>query len=88
MIKQMVLEMEESVNKATLAVANAIANEKSLERKSKRLEKNPKTGNLELAKPCKPVAKTLPKPHWKRRLLPKRTTKTFCQFTNRQKKQP
>ncbi len=33
MLKQMVLEMEESVNKATLAVANAIANEKNLERK-------------------------------------------------------
>ena len=33
MLKQMVLEMEESVNKATLAVANAIANEKSLERR-------------------------------------------------------
>lgn len=33
MIKQMVIEMEESVNKATLAVAQAIANEKSLERK-------------------------------------------------------
>ncbi len=33
MLKQMVLEMEESVNKATLAVANAIANEKSLARK-------------------------------------------------------
>ncbi|MGQ9819132.1 MAG: PspA/IM30 family protein [Candidatus Kapaibacteriales bacterium] len=33
MLKQMVLEMEESVNKATLAVANAIANEKSLEKK-------------------------------------------------------
>ena len=33
MLKQMVLEMEESVNKATLEVANAIANEKSLERK-------------------------------------------------------
>lgn len=33
MLKQMVLEMEESVNKATLAVANAVANEKSLERK-------------------------------------------------------
>ncbi len=33
MLKQMVLEMEESVNKATLAVGNAIANEKSLERK-------------------------------------------------------
>ncbi len=33
MIKQMVLEMEESVNKATLAVAQAIANEKGLERK-------------------------------------------------------
>jgi len=32
MLKQMVLEMEESVNKATLAVAGAIANEKSLER--------------------------------------------------------
>ncbi len=33
MIKQMVIEMEESVNKATLAVAQAVANEKSLERK-------------------------------------------------------
>ncbi|MFM2134365.1 MAG: hypothetical protein RL156_1646 [Bacteroidota bacterium] len=33
MLKQMVVEMEESVNRATLAVANAIANEKSLERK-------------------------------------------------------
>lgn len=33
MIKQMVIEMEESVNKTTLAVAQAIANEKSLEKK-------------------------------------------------------
>ncbi len=33
MLKQMVLEMEESINKTTLAVAQAIANEKSLERK-------------------------------------------------------
>ncbi len=32
MIKQMVIEMEEAVNKATLAVGQAIANEKSLER--------------------------------------------------------
>ncbi|HVZ41464.1 MAG TPA: PspA/IM30 family protein [Candidatus Kapabacteria bacterium] len=32
MIKQMVLEMEDAVNKATLAVGSAIANEKSLER--------------------------------------------------------
>lgn len=42
MLKQMVLEMEESVNKATLAVANSIANEKSLERKIEkaRAEKN------------------------------------------------
>lgn len=30
MLKQMVLEMEESVNKTTLAVANAIANERGL----------------------------------------------------------
>ncbi len=36
MLKQMVIEMEESVNKATLAVANAIANEKSLERKKEK----------------------------------------------------
>ena len=36
MIKQMVVEMEESVNKATLAVGNAIANEKQLERKISR----------------------------------------------------
>jgi phage shock protein A len=33
MLKQMVLEMEESINKTTLAVANAMANEKSLQRK-------------------------------------------------------
>jgi phage shock protein A len=33
MLKQMVIEMEESINKTTLSVANAIANEKSLERK-------------------------------------------------------
>ncbi|MEJ5285855.1 MAG: hypothetical protein CH6_2943 [Candidatus Kapaibacterium sp.] len=39
MLKQMVLEMEESVNKATLAVANAIANEKSLERKIEKARK-------------------------------------------------
>jgi phage shock protein A len=32
MIKQMVIEMEEAVNKATIAVGSAIANEKSLER--------------------------------------------------------
>lgn len=36
MLKQMVIEMEQSVNKATLAVANAIANEKSLERKKEK----------------------------------------------------
>ncbi len=33
MLKQMVLEMEESINRATLAVANAMANEKTLDRK-------------------------------------------------------
>lgn len=33
MIKHMVIEMEESVSKATIAVGNAIANEKQLERK-------------------------------------------------------
>lgn len=32
MIKQMVIEMEEAVNKATIAVGSAIANEKQLER--------------------------------------------------------
>ncbi|MFN3306359.1 MAG: PspA/IM30 family protein [Candidatus Kapaibacteriota bacterium] len=40
MLKQMVLEMEESVNKATLAVANAIANEKSLERKLEKAKRD------------------------------------------------
>jgi len=39
MLKQMVLEMEESVNKATLAVAGAIANEKSLERRIEKTDK-------------------------------------------------
>ena len=33
MLKQMVLDMEESINKTTIAVANAIANQKGLERK-------------------------------------------------------
>mgnify|MGYP000848986473 FL=1 len=33
MLKQMVIEMEESINKTTLAVASSIANEKTLERK-------------------------------------------------------
>jgi phage shock protein A len=36
MLKQMIIEMEESINKTTLAVANAIANEKSLERKKEK----------------------------------------------------
>lgn len=36
MLRQMVLEMEESVNKATLSVGQAIANERSLERKHKK----------------------------------------------------
>lgn len=40
MLKQMVIEMEESVNKATLAVANAIANEKSLEKKIEKERRN------------------------------------------------
>lgn len=43
MLKQMVIEMEESVNKATLAVGNAIANEKTLERKL--LKAREETGN-------------------------------------------
>ncbi len=33
MLKQMVLDMEDSINKATTSIAQAIANEKSLERK-------------------------------------------------------
>jgi phage shock protein A len=40
MLKQMVIEMEQSVNKATLAVAQAIANEKSLERKLEKARKD------------------------------------------------
>lgn len=40
MLKQMVLEMEESVNKTTLAVAQAIANEKNLERKLEKARKD------------------------------------------------
>jgi phage shock protein A len=39
MIKQMVLEMEEAVNKATTAVGSAIANEKHLERQYKDKQK-------------------------------------------------
>lgn len=40
MLKQMVIEMEQSVNKATLAVAQAIANEKGLERKLEKARKD------------------------------------------------
>ncbi|MDC1068468.1 PspA/IM30 family protein [Candidatus Kapabacteria bacterium] len=40
MIKQMVLEMEESVNKSTLAVAQAVANQKSIERKMQNAKAN------------------------------------------------
>ncbi len=40
MLKQMVIEMEESVNKTTLAVAQAIANEKNLERKMEKARKD------------------------------------------------
>ncbi|MFY8161663.1 MAG: PspA/IM30 family protein [Candidatus Kapaibacteriota bacterium] len=40
MLKQMVIEMEESVNKTTLAVAQAIANEKNLERKLEKAKKD------------------------------------------------
>ncbi len=39
MLKQMVLEMEESVNKATMSVAQAISNEKNLERKLQKASK-------------------------------------------------
>jgi phage shock protein A len=39
MIKQMVLEMEEAVNKATTAVGSAIANEKMLERQHQEKQK-------------------------------------------------
>lgn len=39
MLKQMIIEMEESVNKTTLAVSQAIANEKSLERKIEKARK-------------------------------------------------
>jgi phage shock protein A len=40
MIKQMVIEMEESVNKTTLSVAQAVANEKSLFRKMEKAKKD------------------------------------------------
>jgi phage shock protein A len=40
MLKQMVIEMEESVNQTALAVAQAIANEKSLERKIEKSRKD------------------------------------------------
>ncbi|MFN5877199.1 MAG: PspA/IM30 family protein, partial [Ignavibacteria bacterium] len=61
MLKQMVLDMEESVNQTTLAVANAMANEKGLARKIEAERKNSidwhekakmalQAGNEELAK--------------------------------------
>ncbi len=40
MIKEMIIEMEESVNKTTLHVASAIANEKLLERKIEKARKD------------------------------------------------
>lgn len=40
MIKQMVIEMEESVNKTTLSVAQAVANEKGLLRKMEKAKKD------------------------------------------------
>lgn len=40
MLKQMVLEMEEAVNKTTLSVAQAIANEKNLQRKLEKARKD------------------------------------------------
>ncbi len=42
MLKQMVIEMEESVNQTALSVAQAIANEKSLERKIEKANKEAK----------------------------------------------
>ena len=42
MLKQMVIEMEESVNKATLAIANSMAHEKSLQRKIEKAERSKK----------------------------------------------
>jgi phage shock protein A len=61
MIKQMVLEMEESVNKSTLAVAQAVANQKSIEKRMRLAQSNESTwhdkakkaleaGNEDLAK--------------------------------------
>lgn len=61
MLKQMVLDMEESVNQTTLAVANAMANEKGLARKIEAERRNSidwhekaklalQAGNEELAK--------------------------------------
>ncbi len=40
MLKQMVIEMEESINQTALAVARAIANEKTLERKIEKAKKD------------------------------------------------
>ena len=40
MIKQMVIEMEESVNKSTLAVAQSVSNAKSLEKKISKAKKS------------------------------------------------
>ena len=42
MLKQMVLDMESSINKATTAIAQAIANEKNLQRKMETAQKNSK----------------------------------------------
>lgn len=40
MLKQMVLEMEESINKSTLSVAQAVANQRNLEKKMQKAEKD------------------------------------------------
>jgi len=74
MLKQMVLEMEESVNKATLAVANSMAHEKSLLRKIEKAKSESAEWLSKLNKQLLPVGKIWLVPLWKRKLFMKKTS--------------
>ena len=66
----MVIEMEESVNKKHIAVGNAIANEKTLERKL--LKAREETNSNWHQKPCKrlmPDAMIFAKRRWRKSLV-------------------
>ena len=70
MLKQMVIEMEESVNKATLSVANAIANEKSLRQKFEKAKNDARDWEGKARQALMASREDLAKAAWKRKLFP------------------